>query len=162
MQAFKENHEFRLEQPPLPEELHKRGSPFSQLHGSRPAGRSPEMANAGPRTSIYVGNLPVTASQVDLRRILNQYGEIKNIEIVSRVSMFHCKLLLTPCGLDRQLIFTAGTVNVFAFVEFETEEGARRASAPERNVSCPSPCETGVAHLPAAPPPWHPPSRGAS
>ena len=86
LQTFKENPDYRLESPPTAEEMRNKMSraAFGRL--------TPLDQNATPlkgRNSIFVGNLPSTISQIDLKAIFGSFGTIRNVEIVSRVNMFN-------------------------------------------------------------------------
>ncbi|OHB73693.1 MAG: RNA-binding protein [Planctomycetes bacterium RBG_13_63_9] len=58
-------------------------------------------------TNIYVGNLPFTASEADIRQAFAQHGEVSSVSIVE----------------DRE----TGRSRGFAFVEMPDAEQARRA-----------------------------------
>lgn len=81
---------YRLDQPPMPEDIRSnrlqrqlppavRGSPNRHyaLRPNLPAERS----------SIYVGNLPITVTQEQLMELFGRYGHIVGIEIVSKPSV---------------------------------------------------------------------------
>ena len=88
--SFKENPRFRLEQPPLPEEVRNRIGrlPVARTVVPRPTPTAQNVQSYGEQRTIYVGNLPQDATQMQLRPIFNRFGNIQSLEIVSRIPQY--------------------------------------------------------------------------
>ena len=91
---------YRLEQPRLPEDMHTRlrsrqRRASSNLTGFSPVQRrspgrmllAPGRSTRTDSASIFVGGLPATATQEELRHMFQNYGQILNIDIVHKASV---------------------------------------------------------------------------
>lgn len=106
---FRDHPVYRLEQPPLPEEVRPRQggrkhASMSPMQRSSPGHILPSPQYASRRAnadlcSIFVGNLPPNATDPQLREIFSIFGPITHVEIVRKPSVH------------------AG-INVFAFIEY--------------------------------------------
>jgi hypothetical protein len=89
-QLFKDNPEYRLEQPALPDDIKlvRLGRPL--IPGARTIiGRDHPPAQVHvrrntDRSSIFIGNLPTAVTQAQLRGLFSTLGSIRGIEIVSK------------------------------------------------------------------------------
>lgn len=76
---------------------------------------APAQQNAEANSKkLYVGNLPYTMSEDDLRNLFSQYGEITNVTLI----------------IDRM----SGRSKGFGFVEFSTDEAATAAAEATNNM----------------------------
>ncbi|KAL9132292.1 MAG: hypothetical protein Q9175_006532 [Cornicularia normoerica] len=106
---FRDHSVYRLEQPPLPEEVRPRQGgrkhpSMSPMQRSSPGRMLPSPQYASRRAnadlcSIFVGNLPPDATDAQLRDMFSMFGPINHVEIVRKPSVH------------------AG-INVFAFIEY--------------------------------------------
>ncbi len=123
---------YRLEQPPLPEEVRPRQggrkySSVSPMQRSSPARMLPSPQSASRRAnadscSIFVGNLPPNATDSQLREIFSMFGPITHVEIVRKPSV-HGTSILRPICVRVGLLLVAG-INVFAFIQYVNPEMA--------------------------------------
>ena len=99
---------YRLEQPPLPEEVRTRQggrkySSISSMQRSSPGHLLPSPQSASRRAnadlcSIFVGNLPINATDTQLREIFSVFGPITHAEIVRKPSVHGMSALLPVCS----------------------------------------------------------------
>ena len=98
--GFRDNNMYRLEQPRLPEDIHARLRSRQYRASSNSTGFSPVQRRSPGRmllsparstrtdfASIFVGGLPATATQEELRHMFQIYGQILNIDIVHKASV---------------------------------------------------------------------------
>ena len=116
LKGFRDNNVYRLEQPRLPEDMHARlrsrqnrassTSPgFSPIQRRSP-GRMLLLPGRSTRTdfaSIFVGGLPATATQEELRHIFQIYGQILNIDIVHKASVNSMFSSFVPSSHEQSL-----------------------------------------------------------
>ncbi|MCJ1486563.1 hypothetical protein MMC06_006741 [Schaereria dolodes] len=120
--SFKDHPSYRLEHPPLPEDIQARSRRNFQNPLPKPSLShgyvSPSMLSrrSADRCSIFVGNLPARVTQEQLVGFFGSCGRVRSIEIISKPSV------------------NAIGVNVFAFVEFATEAEALEALKGEDRV----------------------------
>ena len=106
---FRDHPVYRLEQPPLPEEVRSRqgGRQFpslSPMQRSSPGRMLPSPQSASRRAnadlcSIFVGNLPPNATESQLREMFSMFGAIAHVEIVRKPSVHGTSVLLYTCAL---------------------------------------------------------------
>ncbi|KAL8734416.1 MAG: hypothetical protein Q9181_003219 [Wetmoreana brouardii] len=122
--GFRDDPTYRLEQPRMPEDMRQRlgarshPPPVTQRPRFSPGGlgvspqESPQamMKRITDLSSIFVGNLPVDATDDKLRELFGLYGRIVQIEIVRKPSV------------------NGPGVNTFAFIQFCSIEEADRAA----------------------------------
>lgn len=93
-QGMRDSVTYRLEQPPVPDELRSR---LNSRHITPPAAArgipirdhsSPQarVRRAADRCCIFVGNLPSAVTQEQLAEIFGSYGRINGIEVISKPS----------------------------------------------------------------------------
>ena len=92
-QSFKDHPIYRLEHPPLPEEIQARNKRVFQTPHSK---SSPSHGYMSPsvlsrrstdRCSIFIGNLPAKVTQEQLVKVFGPCGRVRSIEIVAKPSV---------------------------------------------------------------------------
>lgn len=94
--GFRDDPTYRLEQPKMPEDMRQRlgarsyplAMPQRQRFSPARLGHSPQamMTRATDMCSIFVGNLPHTVNEDQLRELFGLYGRIAHIELVRKPS----------------------------------------------------------------------------
>lgn len=100
LQAFRNNDQYRLEQPVHATDAeHRRSLLRPQPHRPVATVRSRlgrprddprpllQGRQAGTRRSIYVGSLPETATEVQLRRLCEEYGQVVDVDLIVKSSI---------------------------------------------------------------------------
>ena len=105
---FRDHPAYRLEQPPLPEEVRPRQGgrkypSMSPIQRSTPGRMLPSPQYATRRAnadlcSIFVGNLPADAADVQLRDMFSMFGPIINVEIVRKPSVHGNSMAICICA----------------------------------------------------------------
>ncbi|KAL8691632.1 MAG: hypothetical protein Q9218_003187 [Villophora microphyllina] len=115
-QGFRDDPNYRLEQPKMPEDMRQclggRSSVAQNNHfNPNRVGDSPQamVRHTIDSASVFVGNLPFGTTEDKLRELFGMYGRIVNIELVHKPSVN---------GMG---------VNVFAFIQYVSIEEADRA-----------------------------------
>ncbi|KAI9819208.1 MAG: hypothetical protein M1827_007364 [Pycnora praestabilis] len=117
---FREHQMYRLEQPAMPPNLRTRPTRSSQfpigslpnsLNRTSPArmgyqDRHTIMRKEFDRCSVFVGDLPSNVTQAQLNELFGRYGRVVSIDLISKPSV------------------NSSRVNLFAFIEFSSEEEA--------------------------------------
>ena len=104
--VFRDHPVYRLEQPPLPEEVRPRqgGRKYqstSPMQRSSPGRMLPSPQSASRRAnadlcSIFVGNLPPNATDPQLREMFSIFGPIIHVEIVRKPSVHGTSISFLP------------------------------------------------------------------
>lgn len=107
MKIFRDHPVYRLEQPPLPEDVRSRQggrqyTSLSPMQRSSPGRMLPSPQSASRRAnadqcSIFVGNLPPNATDSQLRELFSTFGPIIHVEIVRKPSVHGASILLSIC-----------------------------------------------------------------
>lgn len=100
---FRDHPVYRLEQPPLPDEVRSRQGgrqypSMSPMQRSSPGRMLPSPQSASRRAnadlcSIFVGKLPLNATDPQLREMFSMFGPITHVEIVRKPSVHGTSIL---------------------------------------------------------------------
>ena len=78
--------------------------------------------------SVFLGGLPDSVTEDELRALLSMFGTIDSINIISKPMTSEFNGILCDQNAD-QVIFAAGGMNTFAFVSFKYIEDAQSAGS---------------------------------